>query len=341
ATPPPGERSQALKSSGLTGGCIPGLVATIVFSMTAALLTIAGYVYGAVLGIAPEFPFMLTGAFMAAAMVIMLGSPLVFRILASSDTYSQMSQRSKGAIGGGAGFAAMIFVWVLIAPGANAFDWPGMLYFLQLALPGAAAGIAFGIMGTVEAEAVVRIVLSLAASFLVILVLPFMPLWLAKRDFESEASREAGRHFQLPADISFTIADEGSASESLQANVRYRATGSIDDGGRSYSVNVLGERRRYTIGVREVYAYIRVPTADYAFAGDWGNLAGNPQAQKVVLDLARSYCKAPLRITSIDAGATPAAQSMKMQGDGLEVTARPAGGRPPSQIDLAFVAQGR
>ncbi|MCL5883234.1 MAG: hypothetical protein M1539_04575 [Actinobacteria bacterium] len=330
-----------MKPSGFRGACIGALIVVLVFSMTAAFLTIAAYIYGALLGIAPEFPFILTGPFIAGAGLVLAGSPFALRALNESEGISRMSLNARGVAGAAAGLSSMVLVWLLVAPAANIFDWPGMLYFMQLVMPGTAAGTALGIAGTIEAEAAARVAFTLAAAFLIMIALPFLPLWLAKKDFEAEAYREAGRYFQLPANLSFTMADEGPADGLLQANVRYRLTGSADDGGRSYSVNVLGERRRYSIGIREVYAYVRVPAADYAFAGDWGSLAENREAQKVALDLARSYCLVPLKITSIDDGTSAGAQSIKMQGDGLEVTVRPVGGRPPSLIDIAFTAPGK
>ena len=338
-----------------TGGCVQGFAAAVVFSMTAVVLTAAAYMYGALFGIAPDFPFILTGTFLTGAFLVLIMSPATGRLLTLSEAFSWMGPRFKAVIGASMASAAMIVIWMLTATEANPFDWPGMLYFLQLLLPGAAAGIAIGFssggLGEKSGGAAARTTMACLAAFLVVLALPFLPLWLAKRDFQFEAARQAARYFQLPPGIAFETADEGSTDELLQANVRFRASGTVDESGRTFSVNVIGERHRFSIDVKEIYAHAIVPGTAYIAPGDWSNLAGNPQEQKAILDLARSYCNVPLGITSVDARETSASSSMTMRGDGLEVTARPGGGAKTSSsnddglqkatIDYSFVARSK
>ncbi|MEK6536076.1 MAG: hypothetical protein AABZ63_01155 [Actinomycetota bacterium] len=47
-----------------------GLAASAVFLATALALTITGYAYGALLGIAPEYPLMLSTPFVVAALLV-------------------------------------------------------------------------------------------------------------------------------------------------------------------------------------------------------------------------------------------------------------------------------
>ena len=104
----------------------------------------------------------------------------------------------------------------------------------------------------------IKIVMVSAAIFLIILMLPFLHLWLAKRSFQIQATREAAEYFKLPPEMVYTLADEGSGVGSLQANQRYKVTGTAENNGRKFTVNIIGERHGNVVDVKEIYGYLQI-----------------------------------------------------------------------------------
>jgi len=120
---------------------VRGLAAILAFGSAALLLTVIGYIYGTLLGISSEFPFVLTLPFMLGAGLVILVFPLV-GVLLSRTGLSQGNPRAGIVAGALFGAASMIIVWLAASgPEADYLDWPGLLYLLQLTFSGAAAGL--------------------------------------------------------------------------------------------------------------------------------------------------------------------------------------------------------
>lgn len=307
---------------------IRGLVASAVFLATALALTITGYAYGALLGIAPEYPLMLSASFFVAALLVVAGAPVVAALLArfGNSVDRPLAGSIRDAV---VGAAVMSLFWLWYAgAGVKPFEWPHLLYLLQISLSAAAAGALLGATpkSNSNGDAVglakhIKIVMVSAAIFLIILMLPFLHLWLAKHSFQIQATRKAAEYFQLPPEMVFTLADEGSGVESLQANQRYKVTGTAENNGRNFTVNIIGERHGNVVDVKEIYGYLQVAADDLPITGVAGGLGSDTQIQQAVLELACTYVNVPLAVTSTGGGGF-ASQFVTMRGNGLEVTAR-------------------
>ncbi|MHB1326391.1 MAG: hypothetical protein ACYC0L_09415 [Thermoleophilia bacterium] len=320
-----------------------GLAASAVFLATALALTITGYAYGALLGIAPEYPLMLSTSFVVVALLVVAAAPVIAVLLArfGDDVDRPPAGSIRGAV---LGAAVMSLIWLWYAgAGVNPLEWPHLLYLLQISLSAAAGGALLEATSRSNSNSDVaglakhiKIVMVSAAIFLIILMLPFLHLWLAKRSFQIQATREAAAYFQLPPEMVYTLADEGSGVESLQANQRYKVTGTAENNGKKFTVNIIGERHGNVVEVKEIYGYLQVAADDLPITGVAVGLGSDTQIQQAVLELACTYVNVPLAVTSTGGGGF-ASQFVTMRGNGLEVTARPtSASRDQAGLHLSF-----
>jgi len=356
-------------SGGTTSGAmVRGLAANLAFAGVAVILTAIGYVYGALLDISPEFPFVLTRTFMLGAVVVLVLFPLV-GVLVSRAGFGLVNTRTAMAAGAGFGAASMAIVWLVTSgPGIDPYDWPELLYLLQLTLSGVVAGTilfsrfdSYALGGTDPADGRIaipmrertaiptqgtarkgrKVFLATAMLFLLAMSVPFLLMWQARRGFQEEAQEQASGYFRLPAGFSMAVTDESSGFGSLEKNVRYRAAGVQDEAGRLFSVDIIGERNAYEVDIREIYASVRVPAADIPVQVEWNDSEAGRRTQEAVLDLASAYVNTPLKIVSVQSDG-PSGKLIVMRGDGLQVVARPGGtSSEASGAHLTFTATAR
>lgn len=352
---------------GVSGVMIRGLAAVLVFVTAALILQVIGYSYGALLDLSPEYPFIMSLSFMLGALVVVFLFPMVGG-LASRAESGLIKTRTAIAAGAGFGSVSMAIVWLLTSgPGTDPFDWPELLYLLQLTLSGAAAGMVLcsGFVShkrekvashegsdNVTSETVnnnsanrrgisSRLLLVTSLLFLIALSVPFLLMWQARRAFSEEAQQQALYYFRLPAGFSMATTAESSGFGSLEKNVRYRAGGVQDEAGRRFSVDVIGERNHYDFGIREVSASLWAPAVDFQALVEWDDSEAGQQTQKAVLELAGAYVRSPLEIVSAKSSG-PSGKMIVMRGDGIEVVARPGGSSPEAPgVHLAFTAKAR
>ncbi|MBI5871385.1 MAG: hypothetical protein HZB44_10615 [Actinobacteria bacterium] len=353
------EPALATGTSGAFGAVVIGLVAALVFVAMSLILMVVGYSYGALLDFSPEYPFMLSLPFMLGALVVVVAFPIV-GLSAGRAELGLIRMRTAIATGAGFGAASMAIVWLVTSgPGSDPFDWPELLYLLQLTLSGITAGmilfagLAFqnrrvkGLPGSAGIDPArhpgrgVRVALITALMCLFAMSLPFLLMWQARRSFSEEAQQQASEYFRLPAGFSMSIAPESSGSDSLEKNVHFKATGVQDVGGRTFSVDVIGERRDYDFDIREISASLWAPATDIPAGAPWDDSGEGRRTQEAVLDLAGAYTSSPLEIVSVQQPGL-AGKSILMRGDGLEVVARPGGSSPEAPgVSLAFTARPR
>lgn len=353
---------------------VRSLFALIAFGSAALLLTVIGYIYGALLSISSEFPFVLTWPFMLGAVIVILMFPLV-GLLVGRTGFSKDNPGAAMVAGAVFGAASMIIVWVVAAgPDAGYLDWPGLLYLLQLTLSGAAAGLVLfspvdryvlvatnpidgnrtasehceemsmqgssaGMRGVAAGRNRVFLVISIL--FLLAMSLPFLLMWQTRRGFREDAQVQAAEYFSLPSGFSLEVSDESSGVGSLEKNIRYRASGVQDEAGLLFSVDVIGERSDYAVDIKEIHASLKVPMDEISERLEWNDSEAGRRSQDVVLDLASTFVKTPLRIESVPA-ASSSGSSIVMRGDGIEVIARPGGVSPEaSGVYFSFAAAPR
>lgn len=342
------------KSDGAFRAIAMGLAATLAFVVTAVILTIIGYSYGALLDFSPEYPLMLSLPFMLGGLVVAVVFPMV-GLLARRAELGLLKVRAVMVTGAGFGAASMGIVWlVATGEGADPFDWPELLYLLQLTLSGVAAGMvlfigsASGVRGgvvtadssinnfTYHPRRSIGVLLVTALIFLIVTSVPFLLMWQARRGFSEEAQRQASEYFRLPAGFSMVITADSSGYDSLEKNVRYRAGGVQDEGGRRFSLDIVGERNNYDFEIREISASLLEPSTAISALAMWDDSEEGRRIQKEVLDLAGAYANSPLNIISVHP-AGPSGKSIVMRGDGLEVVARPGGSSPEATgVHLSF-----
>jgi len=337
-------RIRLVKPAGALRGLALGFAAVVAFFATALIMTVAAYSYGSLFNIAPEFPLLLTLPFILAAMLVIVASPVVGAMIARS-TLGRASLKNSALTGAVTGATSMVMVWLITAgPDKDPFDWPYSLHLLQLVLAGAAAGIVLGagiysMAAGTERErqdrmvAVGKLILAGSALFMVVLILPFLPLWQAKRNFQFAAERQAAVYFQLPQGLTFAVVDEGTGDDSLESNRRYRAIGKLEDNGHKFSVSIVGDRHGYGVDEKEIYGHLQIPPSVTLNGGDWNAAASNLQFQKAVLDQAQVYSKKPLAVTSVR-DKSGSGVSIYISGEGVEVVARPVV-NPPQPAGVA------
>jgi len=308
------------------GSAITGcLSATAAFVGVAVVLTIIGYVYGALFNVRPEFPVILTLTFILGMFAIMVASALAAVIL-GKGVFSRFDPWTGIAIGAASGALLIVAVWLFTTgQDADLFDWPELLYLLQLTVAGMVAGVTFfastgRFMPITAGKAI------LAASIMVLLVMlvPFLLLWQARRSFEEEAGLLVTQNLRLSDDFRMAVTDESSGFGSLEKNIRYRASASLEDSEKSFSVVVIGQRRNFQVDIGEFYASLKVAGSETPVLSVWDDSEEGRKTQKAMLDLASSYVNTPLKIVSIRDTASSGKYIM-MQGDGVEVVARPGG----------------
>jgi len=314
------------------------MAAVIAYSGSALLLTGIGYVYGALLGISPEWPFLLSLPFLSGAVFVLLVFPIV-AAFAERSVLVRSDSRVGLAFGAALGAASMSAAWLLAAgPATRIFDWPALLYLTQLLLSGVAAGLAL-FAGFDRLEAVSanplndgsrparrssRTIVAVTLCFVAAMALPFVPMWQARNGFRMEARERVESCFRLPAGFSMEVEQEGAGFGFLEKNARYRATGSLDQSGRLFSVNVVGERHGFDVDFREVNATLAASAPEIPAQAKWNNTREGLHVQEIVLELAGTYVNTPLKIVSVqDDSAT--GKMITLWGDGLDVVVRPGG----------------
>ncbi|MDO8737255.1 MAG: hypothetical protein Q7K29_09290 [Thermoleophilia bacterium] len=315
-------------ASGMTGGPASamrrGLVATAAYVGAAVILTSIGYLYGVLFDIRPEFPFILTLPFLLGVPVVMVAFSLA-GLLADHSWYRQSDSLAGMAVGSGFGAMLMALVWLVTSePVTDISDWPELLYLLQLAFAGIAAGMTFfsGLAGWKG-----RVFLMTTGLCLLMMLVPFLLIWHARRGFENDALQLVSARFRLPADFHLTVSDESSGFGSLEKNVRFKAAGDLDESGRHFSVVLTGQRSKYEVDIKEIHASLKVPEKDIPGLGEWNDSEEGRRMQKAVLDLASAYINTPLTIISVKSE-SPSGKFILMQGHGVEVVARPGSASP-------------
>ncbi len=319
------------------GGWAWGVIAAAAFVTAAVAATVVAFVYGSLLGITPEFPMVLSLQFLVALFLVALVVPLAGALTAQALRGQPVRRRPvRGqpgtligpVVAGIVGAATMTLVWEITSgPGADPLDWPHSLHLLQLAASGAVSGLILGagIAGFFGSggSGGIRVASALGVLFLLILAAPFAPLWLARHDFQERAPGLAARYIQLPADTTFATQDESSGRDALQANLRYKVSAVNDGEGRTIAVDVIGERRRYDIDVKEIHGYIQIDSGSLPASIDWNDPIAIPATENAVLELARSFSRIPLEIISVRRDSS--GLSFVIRGGGLEMIARQGG----------------
>lgn len=106
---------------------------------------------------------------------------------------------------------------------------------------------------------------------LMVLVLPFLPLWLAKRDFRIRALDAAAAVMIVPAGLKLAVEDESTPDGGFRVNERYRAAGSWESRSQSLSLTVTGDRHGYTVEVTGIHGYIKAPGGTGGESGGTGS----------------------------------------------------------------------
>jgi len=183
----------------------------------------------------------------------------------------------------------------------------------------------------------------LATSIFLLLAMsvPFLLMWQTRRGFQEDAREQAAVYFSLPAGFSMAVSDESSGVGSLEKNVRYRASGVLDESGRLFTVDIIGERSNYKVDIREIHASLKVSRNQIPEQSEWDDSEPDRQTQDVVLDLASTCVNTPLKIESLPVD-SPSGSSIVMRGEGIEVIARPGGSSPEAPgVYLSFTAAPR
>jgi len=330
-----GVSDETSSSSSLTGDLAWGVAGAIAFVITATALTIMTYVYGSLAEVTPEFPMVLSTQFLLLVIAIMAGSPCISIMAARRFSGSRLGVAFPA--GAGAGFLIAVTLWLEVhGAGGNPFDWPNLLWFLEVGFSGAAAGAVVG-TGVSRAEDC-RIIdqpgwerrtdplwmFSLALVLLVVLAsgIPFFLLWSAKESFRDRARDEASSFFSMPGGTTFSVVDEGAGIEATGSNRRFRAVGNWEADGRAGMVFITGDRRGYDVVIDSISASLQ--SANYPYQGliDWDDGGSGSIADIAVRELAGSFCLKPLSYKS-SSGSEQRSRAIYLTGEGIVAIARP------------------
>lgn len=346
----------------ILSGIMTGLFAAAVFFVAVLVLVGLAFAYGSIYAIAPEFPVVMTQPFFLSLLAAVVFLPLAGAVIGSRGRDSTFWR----AVLAGGGLSALVAIAIcfLTAGGQALVDWPGLLYLLQLALAAFIAGAVLAAGFEINSSAEVasansgsvdlpgggvagngsgwpgrwgRLTLAWIVVSLLLLMLPFLLLWTEKRSFATEAGEEAAELFVLPAEAEFIVSEEGGRVESLGANQRYAATFSQREGGQEFTVTVKGDRRRFTVTLDEVSAWVNIFDEDTARAVDWQTLTTGSDSAAELVALVQPFVRNRLALTKVRTDLP--VPEVWMKGEGVEVVARPAGSpQAPVGMYISFRA---
>lgn len=294
---------------------------------------------------APEFPLVLSSPFLATAVLAFAGLPALGVALGRKRT-GRLSLAACLFVGGAGGAAMAVLVWLVTVGHDRMLDWPHLLYLVQLGLSNAAAGMVMGLgafntaspgggkQHLKHASAAGKPLLAFIIMSLLVLALPFLPLWLAQRDFRIQANGEALRLFVIPAGANLKVENEGPPLEASEANVRYKAVGNWNSDNHDFSVTVIGERDGYEINIVDVYGSLKAPEGAAAGLVDWQDLSAESGAVAAAQRLTQAYTAVPLAVDRV--AATGYDRAIFFKGRGLTAVARPLD--PARQITGVYVS---
>lgn len=330
-------------SAGYGGGALWGAAAAGVFFGMALILTVMAYVFGSLMGIAPEFPMLFSYAFLLAALLAagMLPAAGALARYFKTPPASPLSCVVAGAAGG---VLLATLIWLItVGPAANPLDWPYLLYFLQLGEAWAAAGAVLAIgtayrhlAGSEEERlawitSAARKLLSFFLIVLILLPLPFLPLWLAKRSFGIEAAAASSEKIKIPDGIKLAVNDADVPGSFLETNRRYQAAGEWESEGSEFSLAVEGERHGYAVEITNLRGAVKDPVGAGSAPLDWQSAAAQSATVLAIMQTAREHFAVPLGYEKATAGID---RAVYLRGDGLTVIARPL---DPSRQDAGVI----
>ena len=338
-----GKEGGKTKSAGYGGGALSGAAAAGAFFGTAIILTVAAYMFGTLMGIAPEFPMLFSYTFLLSTLLAVVLMPVagVLVRLYTAPPASPMSSLMRGSAGGVL-LAALIWL-ATVGAGANPLDWPNLLNFLQLgtswAIAGAvlATGISYWQLAGGEKErlewmtSAAKQLLSFLLISVLLIPLPFLPLWLAKRSFGMRAAAEASEKIEIPAGINLVVKDEDVPGDSFETNRRYQAGGKWESGGSDFTLAVDGERHGYVVEIINLHGSIKDPAGTGNTPVDWQAATAQSVTVAVIMQTAREHFPVPLRYEKATAGPD---RAVYLRGDDLTVVARPL---DPSRQDTGVL----